>query len=188
MIARWLTVLAVTLMFVLPVQALEIAGVDVAEEISQSDGTILQLNGTGLRSKFVIKVYLAMLYLENKRDNAESVINDAGGKQMIMHFLYSKVGKEDLVEAWNEGFKNNGSPQQLDTLKDEMETFNAMFEAVKKGDRIILDYIPETGTQVTIANQERGSIPGKAFNDLLLSIWLGKKPVGKDLRKGLLGK
>jgi hypothetical protein len=40
---------------------------------------------------------------------------------------------------------------------------------------------------VSINTTEKGTIAGKDFNDLLLSIWLGDKPVGEKLRKELLG-
>ena len=171
-----------------PALANEMAGVPLVDQITQEGGAQLQLNGAGIRSKFVIKVYVAMLYLENKSSDAAAVIKDTGSKQLIMHFLYKEVAKEKLVEAWNEGFNGNGSPDQLNALKSEIERFNSFFETVKKDDRIILDYIPETGTVVTIAGQQKGTIPGKDFNDLLFSIWLGKKPVTEKLRDGLLGK
>ncbi len=188
MIARVLVVLALMCACAVSSQAKEIAGVEVADQITREDGKTLQLNGAGIRSKFVFKVYLAMLYLENPSDQAEQVISDAGAKQMIMHFLYKEVGGDDLVEAWNEGFENNGSPEQNAALKDEITSFNALFDTVKSGDRIVLDYDETTGTRVIIRGQLKGVIAGKAFNDLLLSIWLGEKPVTKELRTALLGK
>jgi hypothetical protein len=39
-----------------------------------------------------------------------------------------------------------------------------------------------------IREEVKGMIEGKPFNDLLLSIWLGEKPVSKALRDDLLGK
>ncbi|MBT8347572.1 MAG: chalcone isomerase family protein [Desulfofustis sp.] len=170
-----------------PVVAREIAGVALDEQITQADGTVLQLNGAGIRSKFVVKVYIAMLYLENPGNDRDQVIADPGAKQLIMHFLYKEVDKDALVEAWNDGFTGNGTPEQLETLKSEIAEFNGLFDTVKKGDRIVLDYAPGTGTTVSINAAEKGTIVGKEFNDLLLSIWLGDKPVAEKLRKALLG-
>ena len=168
--------------------AMEMAGVTIDEKITQADGNVLQFNGAGIRSKFVVKVYLAMLYLENPSTERDQVIGDSGAKQLIMHFLYKEVGKDALVEAWNDGFSGNGSADQLEAMKTEIAAFNEMFDTVRKGDRIVLDYIPGTGTTVLINSAPKGTIAGKEFNDLLLSIWLGDKPVGKKLRDGLLGK
>jgi hypothetical protein len=171
-----------------PVAAREMAGVDIEDQVSMADGTVLQFNGAGIRSKFVFKIYLAMLYLENPSNDRDQVISDPGAKRLIMHFLYSEVGKDVLVEAWNAGFSGNGTAGQLASLSTEIERFNAMFDTVKKGDRIVLDYVPGTGTVVTVGSVEKGTIPGKEFNELLLSIWLGDKPVGEKLRDALLGK
>ena len=168
--------------------AREMAGVTFDEQITRPDGTMLKLNGAGIRTKFVVKVYLAMLYVENPSSDRDQVIGDPGAKQLIMHFLYKEVGKDDLVEAWNAGFTGNGSPEQLEALKEEIAQFNELFDTVKKDDRIVLDYVPDKGTTVMINTEEKGTIAGKEFNDLLLSIWLGDKPVGKKLRDGLLGK
>ncbi len=62
-----------------------------------------------------------------------------------------------------------------------------MFVTVHGGDEIIFDYTPGTGTVVTIAGVQKGVVEGAAFNSALLSIWLGKEPVGEDLRDALLG-
>ena len=188
MVRRLLWTAVLLLVCANPASAREMAGVAIADQVSQADGTVLQFNGAGIRSKFVVKVYLAMLYLENPHHDSQAVIADPGAKQLIMHFLYKKVGKEDLVEAWNAGFTGNGSPAQLESLQAEIDSFNAMFDEVKKDERVVLDYIPGTGTVVTINNAEKGIIPGKEFNDLLLAIWLGDKPVTTKLREALLGK
>ncbi len=188
MIGKLVMTVALVMILSCPVAAREMAGVSIADQVSQADGAVLQFNGAGIRSKFVVKVYLAMLYLENPSSDRDQVIADPGAKQLIMHFLYKEVGKDALIEGWNDGFKGNGSPAQLEKLQADIERFNSMFDTVMEGDRIVLDYEPGTGTVVTIGSMQKGTIPGKDFNDLLLSIWLGDKPVGKKLRDGLLGK
>jgi len=145
------------------------------------------LNGAGVRTKFFFKIYVAALYLEHKATSAKEVLADEGGKRMAMHFLYSEVSAEDLVEAWNDGFTANGTPEQLDALAAEIAAFNELFTGVASGDTIILEYLPEVGTAVLIRGEQKGVIAGKPFNDLLLSIWLGTEPVAKDLRAALLG-
>lgn len=164
----------------------EISGVQVEERISGTDGVTLTLNGAGIRSKFVFEIYIAELYLENPSSSVEEVIKNDGQKRMVLHFLYSEVDKESLVDAWNEGFEGNLSEEKHATLKDDIDAFNQMFDLVKEGDQVILDYTPTTGTTVTVKGVVKGVIPGKEFNDALLSIWLGKKPVTKKLRNNLL--
>jgi len=105
---------------------------------------------------------------------------------MIMHFLYKEVGRDKLVEGWNEGFAGNSQAEVVAKLQERIDQFNALFVDVKKGEEIILDFLPERGTVVTIAGQEKGVVAGKDFNDALLRIWLGKKPVSEKLKEELL--
>jgi len=58
---------------------------------------------------------------------------------------------------------------------------------VKPGDIITLDYLPASGTRITVNGTGRGTIAGVAFNRALLKIWLGKDPLQDDLKKGMLG-
>ena len=180
--------LVVLLFLAVNVQGKEIAGITLPETINHEDGTLLQLNGAGIRSKFIIKVYIAQLYLADKKSEVASILAEDGHRRMIMHFLYDEVDKKALVDAWNEGFQANGSDELLGQLTSEIETFNNYFVTVKKSDRIVLDYVPGTGTSVFIRDEKMGTISGKKFNDLLLSIWLGEKPVNKGLKNKLLGK
>jgi len=170
----------------LPANAKDIAGVMVQETVQLADGTLLHLNGAGIRSKFFFDIYIAELYMEHPSNVAKDVIETSGRKRMIMHFLYDEVGKDKLVEGWNEGFADNTKTDERIKLQDRINQFNDMFVDVKKNDIIVLDFIPGKGTVVTIAKQEKGVVPGKDFNDALLRIWLGDEPVNKGLKEELL--
>lgn len=170
-----------------PVSAREIAGVDVPESITGADGVELKLNGAGIRSKLFFKIYIAQLYLQNPSSDVKSILADDGQRKMVMHFLYDEVDKEKLVSGWNEGFEGNLNKEQLAALDHKIKSFNEMFVTVKKGDTIHLDYLPGTGTVVSIAGEKKGVIEGKPFADALFSIWLGDKPVTSALKKSLLG-
>jgi len=167
----------------LSANALEIAGITVPETLN----TDLQLNGAGIRSKFFFKIYVAELYLEHPSNKASEVLDTAGRKRMTMHILYDEVAKEKLVDGWNDGFSENLTSDELENLSSKIQQFNDFFIDVHAGEEIILDYTPDSGTAVTIAGELKGTIPGADFNRALLSIWLGKAPVGDDLRDDLLG-
>lgn len=169
-----------------PATAGEIAGVMVQETIKADDGTVLQLNGAGIRTKMFFDIYIAQLYMEKPSASAAEVVAADGKKRMVMHFLYKEVTKDKLVEAWNDGFTGNTANEELARLQERIDRFNALFEDVKKGDVIVLDYDPAAGTTVIIKGQRKGSIPGKDFNDAMLKIWLGEAPVTESLKKELL--
>ncbi len=181
-----LFILCCLFLWSVPVNAQEIAGVMVQETLQTDDGTKLHLNGAGIRSKFFFDIYVGELYMEHPSNVASEVVEAAGRKRILMQFLYDEVGKDKLIEGWNEGFSGNTTAEEVAQLQARIDQFNSMFIDVKKGDRIVLDFIPEKGTVVTIAQQEKGIIPGKDFNDALLRIWLGDVPVSKALKEKML--
>ena len=148
----------------------------------------LQLNGIGYRKKFIIKVYIGALYVENRANSRDEVIAQSGPNRVLMHFVYDEVSGEKLVDAWNDGFESNMTSEQLKALQERINMFNAMFTTVNENDVITLDYVPGTGTRVTIKGDDKGVIPGEDFNKALLDIWLGDEPADSGLKDAMLGK
>jgi hypothetical protein len=147
----------------------------------------LQLNGIGFRSKFFFKIYIGALYTVNRAASHDAVVSQRGPKRVLMHFVYDEVESAKLVSAWNEGFEANTTPAQLEQLRSRIEQFNALFPTVHAGDVVLLDYVPKTGTRVTIDGEVRGVIEGEDFNTALLDIWLGAEPADESLKEAMLG-
>ena len=178
-----------TLFFVLTLSAnaLEIKGVKVDEKV-QVGGNALVLNGAGVRQKMVFKVYVAGLYLTQKQADANTVINDTGNKRVSMYFL-RELSAEALLKGMNEGFTDNNSAAEMAAIEPQMKQFRDMMTSakeVKKGDVIVLDFT-STGTQVNINGKSLGEVEGATFNQALLRVWLGAKPVDAALKKAMLG-
>ena len=178
-----------TLFFVLtlPANALEVKGVKVDEKV-QVGGNALVLNGAGIRTKMVFKVYVAALYLTQKQTDANAVISDTGNKRVSMHFL-RELNAETLLKGMNEGFADNNNAAEISAIEPQMKQFRNMMTSakeVKKGDLIVLDFT-SAGTQVNINGKTLGIVEGEAFNQALLRVWLGEKPVDAALKKAMLG-
>lgn len=181
-----LSAVALCLMFATPAFAKEVAGVNYPETAKVGDKE-LKLNGVGLRKKVVFKVYTVGLYLENpSKDGAEIVASDQ--IKRVRMYMLRDLDKKTITDAISDGFKKNAGAK-LPELKPKLDTFNAAIPDLKKGDELILTYIPGTGTQVqsTKGGQEI-SVEGKDFADSLFSVWLGKDPVDGGLKDGMLGK
>ncbi len=167
-------------------EASEIAGITVSETASIGE-TKLQLNGAGIRRKVFFKIYVGSLYLEKKGATAEEIYQQDGARRVQLDILYKKLTKEQLVDAWNDGFRSNLDTDELKTLQLRIDSFNQAFSEVLKGDQIQLDYEPGKGTAVRIKGELMTTIPGKDFSDALISIWLGDKPADHSLKKAMLG-
>jgi len=172
-------------------QAAEVAGVKLDDKLRLAPGgPELVLNGAGIRTRTIFKVYVAGLYLPEKKGTTADVLALAGPKRVAMTMLRD-LGAQQLSEALAEGIRNNSSAVEQETLKARIEELlaimNALVEA-KKGDAILLDFLPDSGTRVVVNGQPRGKpIAGDDFYRALLRIWLGDKPVDGDLKKGMLG-
>jgi hypothetical protein len=178
---------ALTLMAAFSAQAVEIKGVKV-DETAQVGGNALVLNGAGVRTKMVFKVYVAALYLTQKTSDATAVISDTGNKRVAMHFL-RELSAEKLLHALDEGFEANNSAAEMTAIEPQMKAFRAMMTSakmVKENDVILLDYTT-AGTQVSLNGKALGAMEGAAFNQALLRVWLGKEPVDASLKKAMLG-
>lgn len=178
------------LCFLIPfnASAVTIADVNITEAVSHSEqSTKLILNGAGIRSKFIFDIYIGSLYLETKQNTPDNVYKAPGEKRISMHFLYSEVSKNKLVDGWNDGFENNHTKDELKNLKNQIDQFNSLFITVKKGDVINLNFIPTTGTSVVINGKTMGLVEGDSFFTALLKIWLGDDPADSDLKKAMLG-
>lgn len=149
------------------------------------DGKTLKLNGAGVRKKFLFKVYAAGLYLQTPSKDAAAVLSATEAKSMRLHILRSLKGSK-VSEAISEGFERN-SKEQLPKLSARLAKFKAMIPDVVEGDEIVMTWLPDKGTSVTVRGTDRGVIEGRDFADALFSVWLGPNPVQEDLKKALLG-
>jgi hypothetical protein len=187
MIRRMKKTLAASLVLVLFATlafAVEVAGVKLPETITV-DGKTLKLNGAGLRKKFIVKVYVAGLYLEKPSKDAGAALASNEAKSMRLHILRSLKGSK-VSEAIVEGFERN-SKEQMPKLQARLQKLSQMIPDVAEGDEIGLTWLPDKGTVVTVRGTDRGTIEGRDFADALFAVWLGPNPVQEDLKIALLG-
>lgn len=172
----------------LNVHAKELAGVAVADSV-QMGGQTLVLNGAGIRTKFFFKIYVGALYLPQKQTSGEAIIADEHPHRMALHILH-ELSSEKLFNAVKDAMEDNQTAAGMAALAEQMQQMGKIFDTVKMvkpGDVITLDYLPDSGTQISVNGTARGTISGMAFNRALLKIWLGEKPIQADLKKELLG-
>lgn len=179
------TAAALSLLLALPAGAGTVAGVTLPDK-AEVKGQSLVLNGMALRKKFVIKVYVAGLYLPQKEKAANKILAGDTPYRMVMHFLYG-VNKEQMCEAWNEGLEGNTPKASADVKKAFMNLCGWM-EEIPEGNKLTMTYVPGEGTQIEVNGKMKGSLPGADVADAILATWIGPKPgPGEDFKKGVLG-
>ena len=169
--------------------AAEVAGVKVDERV-QLGSSELRLNGAGVRTRIVFKVYVGALYLPERKSEAAEVLAQRGAKRVSMTLLRD-LGAKQLTDALEEGVRANHSDVEIAALKERLDALVAVMNEIgsaKEKTVITLDFLPESGTRVTVDGAARGKpIPGEDFFIALLRIWLGDSPVDANLKKAMLG-
>jgi hypothetical protein len=120
---------------------------------------------------------------------ATAVLADPGEKRIAMYFL-DDISAENLLYSFDHGIRDNHTSDELAVMKEDLHKFDVICHRMirlKKGDVILFDYQIGTGTQIWVNGGGRGTIPGAAFYNALLKIWLGEKPEQQDLKLKLLG-
>jgi len=169
---------------------MEVEGVKVPDRVRQGDSDFdLVLNGAGVRTRLIFKIYVGALYLQQKKTAADAVLADTGARRIALYLLRD-LTSEQLFSALNEGLKSNLASAELAKLEPQVKQLEGIFDAIKQaktGDVILLDYVPGSGTRIVVNRDLTETIPGADFNRALLRIWLGDKPVDTGLKKAMLG-
>ncbi len=161
------------------------------EPTMQLQGRTLELNGAGVRYKAVFKVYAAGLYLEKKAASPAEVHAQKGAKRLSITMLRD-IDSSELGRLFSRGMEDNMDRAAFSKLIPGVLRMSQIFsehKMLKAGDNFTIDWLPGTGTLVTVKGQPQGE-PFKEpeFFNALLGIWLGSQPADWKLKDALLGK
>lgn len=184
-----IVIAAVLASLTLTAAAKEVSGVELPDRV-EVDGATLQLNGAGLRKKFVIaEIYVAGLYVAQPTRDADAVIGGAEPRRVTL-VMKRKLGAETFMKAFHEGIEKNLGDEQLQALRPKLDQLDALFRevgAVDKGDKLHLDFVAGGSTRIVFEGRRLDAIPGEDLAAALLKIWLGEHPVQSDLKRAMLG-
>jgi hypothetical protein len=180
-------VMMVVVFLVLPVsaQALSAYGIQV-ENTVVVNGQTLQLNGFGLRSKWFVRVYVGSLYLNRQTGNGMEVINNQGEKLIRLSFLHSRVTRNKIIEAINEGFARNAG--RFADSADAQRFHNLFVKDFFRGDVLDLVFSSDGSVTVKLNNAVLGTIESRPLQSALLKTFFGMYPADEALKAGMLGR
>ena len=102
----------------------ELEGVRLDDRVVVS-GQPLQLNGIGLRSQLVFKVYVAGLYLPEKARSAEAALAPRKAKRMTLVMLRDISG-EQFAHSIREGIAENSTEAELAAMWPQVDALVAV--------------------------------------------------------------
>lgn len=161
------------------------------EEATDLRGARLQLNGAGTRYKGPFKVYTAALYVPKKAGTPEELFATGGAKRLTVTMLRD-IDAGEMGKMFTRGIEDNMERAAMVKLIPGIMRMSQVFSDHKKlqaGETFTLDWVPGTGTVVSIKGVQQGE-PFKEpeFFNALLRIWLGPVPADWKLKDSLLGK
>ncbi len=181
---------AATMLFLaFSAQSAEVGGVQIPEGVNVG-GSELKLNGAGIRTRAVFKVYVGALYLTERKSAAAEAMAARGPKRIALVMLRD-LSADQLGGALNDGLVANLTEAELARFKPQIDDLKATMEAVgaaKEKSIVTIDFLPDAGMRVAIDGAPRGkAIAGEDFYRALMKIWLGEKPVDRSLKAAMLG-
>jgi len=182
---------AAALMATFPLSSLaaDVAGVKF-DDTATVGGQSLKLNGAGVRTKVIFKVYALGLYLPEKKTTVADVLASQGARRTQIVFM-RELTSEEFGQAFMNGLTSNTNEAERNKLLPQTKQFGELFASipsVKKGDVLTVDWIPGTGTQCMLNGKKVGEVlPDLAFYNAILRIWLGDKPADSSLKAAMLG-
>ena len=169
--------------------AIDIAGMKV-DEIARVANKELKLNGAGIRVKAIFKVYVAALYLSEKKTTVPEVLDIAGPRRLTLIML-REISSEDFGQSFMTGLNANSDKAEKSKIINQMVKMGEIFASIpslKKGDTITTDWIPGSGMVIQVNGKAVGEVlPDINFFNAYLKIWLGDKPADSSLKLSMLG-
>lgn len=180
-----LAVLAVAALLAGPAAAVDVQGVRVPDAITV-EGKPLRHNGSGVRKRFVVKVYVGSLFLEAPSKSAEEIVAADQVRSVRLYFLRD-VSRSQMLDAFRDGFRNNSAADAEKLLPRLDQLAKALPPDMKEKALLTISYIPGKGSVIAAQGGSEVVVEGKDFADALLRNWLGPKPADEELKRRMLG-
>ena len=153
------------------------------------DGTSLQLNGAGIRTKVILNIYAMGLYLPQPAKTADAALASPPPRQIRIQLLRALSGAT-FADALIDGLKQNQPAEALAPFQSSIDALRQAIAAHSEfpENSIVLITEEKNGAVQIVINDKPmlAPITQSGFFSLLLSIWLGSNPVQESLKNALL--
>jgi hypothetical protein len=169
-------------------EAMEIGGVDTPDTLKAGEDTLL-LNGAGIRTKLMMNMYVAGLYLLKKNHDAEKIIAADEPMAIRIQIVSKLISSSKMVSATEEGFETSTGGNTA-PIQEKIDSFIKVFKTgIQRNDVYDLVYIPGKGVEASKNGSLVSTIPGIDFKQAMFGIWICKNPSHNcpALKDGMLG-
>lgn len=161
--------------------------------LAATDSTLKEIKarlGQAGSYRFVYRMFFKLYDASFYTDAAEITDIDSlfnGENTVLLEFDYLRqIKKSIILESSEKILANNMTPVELASIQERVDQINAKYKTVTEGDRSALSYVPGEGTTLWINGEQEITIEGNDFARLYFRIWLGERPISKQMRDELL--
>ena len=170
--------------------AREVDGVVFADELRLGESALLRLAGAGIFRLFFMRYYVCGLYLAEGVSGGDAAVQSDRPRRVELVAL-RRIGAFEFLWGLDRGLADNSSEKELKALAAPLGALRDSIRSIgtlAAGARVAIDYLPDAGTRIVVDNQLRGGpFAGKALNDALIKVWIGRRPLDAALKEVLLG-
>lgn len=116
-----------------------------------------------------------------------------GPKRLEMRITLpmKSIGANEFIKAINKSMDRNCTAEERAAVGERIQRLNAniaLVGSVKKGDRILIDFLPDRGTTFMVNGKPYGdAVPGADVYSAFLKAFIGGRVSDDRLKAGLLG-
>ena len=149
------------------------------------DDQDFELHGVGLlRYRIVFRAYVGALYL-GAGHSIDALWDSQTPVRLELEYFWPIAG-DQFGPAAEPFLERNLSAEQLENIRERIDTISAWYRDVSPGDRYALTFIPGIGTELALNGEPLGTIEGDDFAKYYFRVWLGDQPIDRRFRDQLL--
>ncbi len=166
--------------------AVDLKGVKFPDKV-EANGQDLTFNGGGERTEYGFQVYVAALYLKQKSTDAAKIVAADEPMDVTLQITSSMITPDNMKSSIMKAFEKSTNGD-IAPIKARIDTFVDIFRGLSNHDIYNFAYVPGKGTEVSGNGVTLCVIEGLDYKKALYGIWLGDKPVQKELKAMMLAK
>lgn len=148
----------------------------------------LQLNGVASYNELNKEYYIAGLLLNERISNPVEIVLYKKHKQMKLIVTADRWSPRQWKKQWQNNIAiNNTLLNSGDQLQKDLAYFTSFLSKdLTNGDELIIEYQPQTGTQIQLNSFEFITTQDDRLFNYLVNTWIGDLPPSRDFKNRIL--
>lgn len=154
------------------------------DKIYQLDEQTLKLCASTPMKKMLFNLGDVALYAKDCATvNADSLIT----QPVHLTFKYERAfDGEDFIKSSDELIKRNSDESEYQSIKADLDSFNANYQAIANGERYDISWSQATGLLLSKNNRQLAQHDSAELADVYFRIWFGDDPFSQKMKEALL--